>query len=261
MEISAEKFETAAEELRRLNEVREIQRRLAAGEHRTMIAKQVGISWQRVEKLRWQWSGVSVSEQVKYTAVHDLPRDELIAILSEVEYVFHGYDSVADYGYDINLDWWPLQVMVREGFLAPDEYESVCESQIAISRDVLARPHCDPRTCDEHDAHVYVVCYGERVMVKSRDWHAWDDRAQPYPISHYVGITRQKPAVKRLWQHAVKSAQHAVAVMPGTEYEESVLKAFGTCPRCARSLDYFAENETRDHDNPLTGYIKRPGLV
>lgn len=262
MDIPQEKRESIAEELRQIEQIREIQRRLWAGASVRAVAQALGVSRYRVEKVRWLWSGVSVSEQVKYAAVHNMPREELVGILSKVEYVFHGYDSVVDFGYDINLDWWPLQVMVSDGLLTTEEYDAVCGSQIAITREVLARPHCDSRTCDEHELHLYVVCYGQPTLVKSRDWHAYDGARydpdfKPYPISHYVGITKQKPAVKRLWQHAANSARHVVAVMPGTHYEESVLKAFGTCPHCDGSLDYFAENLARDHYNPLTGQVDR----
>jgi hypothetical protein len=105
----------------------------------------------------------------------------------------------------------------------------------------LAHKVCEP-DCREHSEHVYIICYGKPVMVRDRDYlhQDWDSR---YPITHYVGYTAQVP-ITRVRQHAALSAHYLVEVRPGTEADEEWAKLYEKCPRCGRSLWYFAESPT-----------------
>jgi hypothetical protein len=96
--------------------------------------------------------------------------------------------------------------------------------------------------CRAHGEHVYILCYGRPVMVRDRDYLLADPTGE-YPISHYVGYTTQLP-IDRVRQHGARSAHYLVAVQPGTERDEYQIKRTGTCPRCGKSLWYFAESPT-----------------
>jgi hypothetical protein len=95
-----------------------------------------------------------------------------------------------------------------------------------------------PGGCRDHPEHVYILCYGRLVLVRDRDYVP-DDPPVDYPISHYVGHTRQLP-IDRVRQHGARSAHHIVAIRPGTEDDEYEIKLSGTCQRCGQSLWYFA---------------------
>jgi hypothetical protein len=107
----------------------------------------------------------------------------------------------------------------------------------ASLRDVLSGPGCAP-TCAEHPEHVYVLCYGQPVYVRSRDYLRRETERN-YPIDHYVGYTRQQPPVKRVRQHGCRSAQHIARIVPGDERLELGLKLVGRCPTCGGSLWYY----------------------
>jgi hypothetical protein len=103
---------------------------------------------------------------------------------------------------------------------------------------------CEP-DCREHRNHIYIICYGKPVKVRDRDYLRADRQAwrSGYPITHYVGFTTQLP-VDRVRQHAALSAHYLVEVRPGGETDELNAKLYEKCPRCGRSLWYFAESPT-----------------
>lgn len=96
--------------------------------------------------------------------------------------------------------------------------------------------------CRMHQAHVYILCYGRPVMVRDRDY-LLADPAEDYPISHYVGFTTQLP-IDRVRQHGARSAHYIAAIQPGTIRDEHRIKLIGACPRCGKSLWYYAESPT-----------------
>lgn len=100
-------------------------------------------------------------------------------------------------------------------------------------------PICSPR-CEDHPEHVYVVCYRRPVVVNDRDYLV-GEQVFDYPISHYVGYTSGLP-VRRLWTHGAKSSRHVVAVVPGDEHRENMVKELEACPSCSRSLWYYGES-------------------
>jgi hypothetical protein len=53
-------------------------------------------------------------------------------------------------------------------------------------------PESCPADRRAHREHVYILCYGQPVIVKDRDY-LLSDPAADYPITHYVGYTRQQP--------------------------------------------------------------------
>jgi hypothetical protein len=108
----------------------------------------------------------------------------------------------------------------------------------------LSRPGCDP-TCEKHAEHIYVLCYGEPTLVSDRDWAPHDRRGDNYPIRHYVGWTRRHPPIARVRQHGARSGHFIAKIVPGDKQDEALVKAAETCPRCAGSLDYYAESPSR----------------
>lgn len=100
-----------------------------------------------------------------------------------------------------------------------------------------------PAGCRAHREHVYILCYGQPVIVKERDYLP-DDPARNYPISHYVGYTRQQPPVKRIWSHGAHSAHYIAQIRPGTLAGEDSAKRTEACPKCGGSLWYFGESPT-----------------
>jgi hypothetical protein len=104
-------------------------------------------------------------------------------------------------------------------------------------------PESCPADCRAHREHVYILCYGQPVIVKDRDY-LLADPATDYPITHYVGYTRQQPPVKRIRSHAARSAHYIAQIRPGTLADEETAKRTETCPACGGSLWYFAESPT-----------------
>lgn len=100
-----------------------------------------------------------------------------------------------------------------------------------------------PPDCRAHREHVYILCYGQPVMVKDRDYLLTDPAAD-FPISHYVGYTRQQPPVKRIRSHGARSAHYIAQIRPGTAVDEETAKRAGACPRCGGSLWYYGESPT-----------------
>jgi hypothetical protein len=94
-----------------------------------------------------------------------------------------------------------------------------------------------------HPEHVYVLCYGAPTFVRSRDYLVADS-SHDYPITHYVGYTRQRPPVKRVRAHGARSAHHVAVIRPGGLMLEHHLKRHGSCPTCQGSLWYYAESPT-----------------
>ena len=112
-----------------------------------------------------------------------------------------------------------------------------------------------PGKCLAHSQHIYVLCYGRPVLVGNRDYLR-GDRSRKYPISHYVGYTSQLPPIERVWQHGAKSSHYIAQIRPGTVRDEEHAKRFETCPKCGKSLWYYAESPTYSEeyaDNPLPG--------
>ena len=99
-------------------------------------------------------------------------------------------------------------------------------------------------TCSEHREHVSILCYGTPTMVRDRDYLSADP-AHDYPISHYVGYTRQLPPVKRIRQHGALSAHYIAQIRPGNEEDEESVKRDEVCPTCGEPLWYYAESPTR----------------
>jgi predicted RNA-binding Zn-ribbon protein involved in translation (DUF1610 family) len=108
--------------------------------------------------------------------------------------------------------------------------------------DISSQGEC-PGECLAHRQHIYILCYGRPVLVRSRDYLR-DDPSRKYPISHYVGWTRQLPPIERVRQHGAKSAHYVAQIRPGTMLDEERAKRFEPCPRCGKSLWYFAESPT-----------------
>jgi hypothetical protein len=106
--------------------------------------------------------------------------------------------------------------------------------------------------CLIHPEHIYVLCFGEPTVIKSRDY-LQRDHSENYPISHYVGYTSQHPPMKRVKQHGAFCAGFLVGVYVGDEIAERKFKAFGDCPKCSRDLWYYAEspNYTEDMAPPI----------
>jgi hypothetical protein len=105
---------------------------------------------------------------------------------------------------------------------------------------------CKPECKDLHP-HVYILCYGKPTIVADRDRLAFDPTID-YPISHYVGVTRQRPPLKRVNQHKADSANHIALIKPGDEYDEDFAKLWEKCPKCRRDLWYYAESPTYNDD-------------
>ena len=97
--------------------------------------------------------------------------------------------------------------------------------------------------CRAHAEHVYILCYGQPTLVKDRDYLLADEGGD-YPVTHYVGYTRQQPPVKRIRQHAARSAHFIAQIVPGTESDEDRVKRHGRCPKCGGSLWYYGESPT-----------------
>ena len=95
-----------------------------------------------------------------------------------------------------------------------------------------------PPDCGAHPEHGDMFCYGRPVYVADRDFLPGE--GADYPITHYVGHTRQHPPVRRVRSHGNRSAHHLVAVLPGTVDDEERLKVTGRCPKCGRGLWYYA---------------------
>ena len=94
-----------------------------------------------------------------------------------------------------------------------------------------------------HREHVYILCYGQPVIVKDRDY-LMADPGTDYLITHYVGYTRQQPPVKRIRSHAARSAHYIAQIRPGTLADEEDVKRNQACPACGGSLWYYAESPT-----------------
>jgi hypothetical protein len=97
--------------------------------------------------------------------------------------------------------------------------------------------------CLVHRQHIYILCYGNPVIVRSRDYLPGDP-SRKYPISHYVGWTGQLPPTRRVRQHGAMSAHHVAQIRPGTMDDEGHAKRSEACPRCGQSLWYYAESPT-----------------
>jgi hypothetical protein len=81
-------------------------------------------------------------------------------------------------------------------------------------------------SCLDHPEHVYILCYGQPVLVLSRDYLDFE-REKDQPISHYVGYTGQQPPVKRIYSHGKGSTGAIASIIPGTIDDEDELK--GDC--------------------------------
>lgn len=95
------------------------------------------------------------------------------------------------------------------------------------------------RGCARHREHVYILCYGEPVVIREGDCGG-------RPVTHYVGYTGQQPPVKRVWQHGRGSARALVQVRPGTLRDEARVKCLEKCPRCGDRLWYFGGEPTAE---------------
>jgi len=105
-----------------------------------------------------------------------------------------------------------------------------------------ASSSCAPE-CLKHPEHVYILCYGQPTVVRDRDY-LLADPTHDYPITHYVGYTRQLPPIKRIRQHAARSAHYVAQIRAGTEDDEDHIKEFERCPKCGGSLWYYGESTT-----------------
>jgi hypothetical protein len=110
---------------------------------------------------------------------------------------------------------------------------------------------CRP-DCTEHVEHVYILCYGAPTLVGDRD-HLSDDPSLGYPITHYVGWTRQQPPIKRIRSHGARSAHFIAQIRPGTLHDEYAIKRTQPCPSCGSSLWYYAESPTYPGATPARG--------
>ncbi|WP_410874726.1 hypothetical protein [Nocardia sp. A7] len=97
-------------------------------------------------------------------------------------------------------------------------------------RPPLARDRCT-NDCRAHNEHVYIACFEKPTKLRDADTHK--------AVMHYVGWTRQQPPVLRVSQHGPICRESLVAIVPGTEAEEALLKAEGLCPKCDRPLMYY----------------------
>lgn len=106
---------------------------------------------------------------------------------------------------------------------------------------VAARGTLDPAgcsaSCTKHQAHVYVLCYGEPVSVRDTDIGRNSD-----PIDHYVGWTGRPPPVTRVREHGQMSAYCIAELLPGTGRDEARMKSTGRCAYCGASLRYWEQS-------------------
>ncbi|MCU1644709.1 MAG: hypothetical protein JWN03_4984 [Nocardia sp.] len=93
----------------------------------------------------------------------------------------------------------------------------------------LTRIRCQTE-CRDHVEHIYIACFDEPTTLRDADTHS--------SVKHYVGWTRQQPPERRVSQHGAICRQSLVAIIPGTEREEELLKNEGRCPRCDHPLEY-----------------------
>jgi len=86
-----------------------------------------------------------------------------------------------------------------------------------MTEDQLSLPGVGPCSgrCLDHPEHVYILCYGRPTVVSDRDYLP-DDPTLDYPITHYVGYTRQQPPLRRIWSHGARSAHYIAQIRPGT---------------------------------------------
>lgn len=101
-------------------------------------------------------------------------------------------------------------------------------------------------SCMIHSQHVYILCFGRPRLIRSRDFRPSERPWQNYPLTHYVGFTRQRPPSKRVRDHGGKYLYpYVVEIRPGTELDEFRIKCEENCARCGESLWYFrAPKET-----------------
>lgn len=137
-----------------------------------------------------------------------------------------------------------------EGYDELTDPEQLVRLLLAVAADPPIPPADDTSSqaecsgeCLIHRQHVYILCYGKPVIVRSRDYLRGDP-SRKYPISHYVGWTRQLPPIKWVRQHGAMSAHHVAQIRPGTMRDEELVKVSETCPRCSQSLWYYAESPT-----------------
>jgi hypothetical protein len=108
---------------------------------------------------------------------------------------------------------------------------------------------CEPG-CRAHPEHIYVLCFGRPTVVSDRDYLR-SETTYGYPISHYVGYTRQQPPVRRIRSHGARSADHIVVIRPGSLEDEQQAKRNERCPRCVGSLWYYGGNpDANEHSGP-----------
>lgn len=98
-----------------------------------------------------------------------------------------------------------------------------------------------PPDCRAHREHVYILCYGQRVIIKNRDY-LLHDPAPNHPISHYVAHTRQQPPVKQIRSHGAHSERHIAQIRPGRAIDANKAKDTEACPKCGGSLWYYGES-------------------
>jgi hypothetical protein len=103
-------------------------------------------------------------------------------------------------------------------------------------------PESCPADCQEHRGHVYILCYGQPVVVRDCD-HLHIDPTWQYPKTHYVGYTGRAPIV-RIREHGNRSAHFIAAIIPGGDIREMAYKLFAACPTCGGSLWYYGESPT-----------------
>lgn len=104
-------------------------------------------------------------------------------------------------------------------------------------------PESCPSDCRDHPEHIYILCYGQPTIVKDRDY-LLANTGSDYPITHYVGYTRQLPPVKRIRSHGARSAHFIAQIRPGTEADEESAKRSESCPKCGGDLWYYGESPT-----------------